>query len=226
MTDFAQRYRSMSDYRLAQLAADPNALVPDAREALRAEIARRPPPMSHSSGEVENLVSAKDSLDGVGGRLAGLVLSRVIWRGLQRDTFRCFTPSGGQQRSVGLLNVQLGNRGVEPGDRYRHHSTRTLRPTDGRNSTVSRRPPGIHHPPRWDSASGFLSSLGWIGFGVDRRRRGYLRRLRYLAPVLPGIEASEDNVWSEFVNFATLRRALKTGHAPSDRFFLPRTLGP
>ena len=70
MTDFAQRYRSMSDYRLAQLAADPNALVPDAREALRAEIARRPLPIAPSSGQVENSVSAKNPLDGVGGWLA------------------------------------------------------------------------------------------------------------------------------------------------------------
>jgi hypothetical protein len=70
MTDFAQRYRSMSDHRLAQLAADPDALVPHAREAVRAEIARRPPPMAHRPAQVENPVSAKDSLDGVGGWLA------------------------------------------------------------------------------------------------------------------------------------------------------------
>lgn len=70
MTDFARRYRDMSDYRLAQLAADPNALVPNAREALRAEIARRPPPTVHKSAEAEKLESAKGSLDGVAGWLA------------------------------------------------------------------------------------------------------------------------------------------------------------
>jgi hypothetical protein len=70
MTDFAQRYRGMSDHRLAQLAADPNALVLEAREALRAEIARRPPPTARRSAQVENPASAKDSLDGVGGWLA------------------------------------------------------------------------------------------------------------------------------------------------------------
>jgi|GEM_PF-4536440 len=70
MTDFAQRYRGIPDYRLAQLAADQSALVPEAREALRAEIARRPPPVARRSVEVEEPVSAKHSLDGVGGWLA------------------------------------------------------------------------------------------------------------------------------------------------------------
>jgi hypothetical protein len=70
MTDFAQRYRSMSDHRLAQLAGDSNALVPEAREALRAEIARRPPPTARRSAQGENPISPKDSLDGVGGWLA------------------------------------------------------------------------------------------------------------------------------------------------------------
>ena len=60
----------MSDYRLAQLAADQNALVPEAREALLAEIARRPPPTTRRSSQGENPISPKDSLDGVGGWLA------------------------------------------------------------------------------------------------------------------------------------------------------------
>jgi hypothetical protein len=54
MTDFAHRYRSMSDYELAQLAANLNVLVPEAREALRAEIARRPPPAASGLTQVEN----------------------------------------------------------------------------------------------------------------------------------------------------------------------------
>jgi hypothetical protein len=70
VTDFAQQYRSMSEYQLAQLAADPNALVPEAREALRAELARRPPAGAGRSTQVEQQVSAKDPLDGVGGWLA------------------------------------------------------------------------------------------------------------------------------------------------------------
>jgi hypothetical protein len=70
MANFAQRYRGMSDYRLAQLAADLNALVPEAREALRAEIARRPPPSASSATQDEKPVSAKDPLDGLGGWLA------------------------------------------------------------------------------------------------------------------------------------------------------------
>ena len=70
MSDFAQRYRGMSDYRLSQLVADQNVLVPEAREALRAEIARRPPPTALKPAQVEKPISAKDSLDGVGGWLA------------------------------------------------------------------------------------------------------------------------------------------------------------
>jgi hypothetical protein len=69
MTDFANRYRDMSDHRLGQLAADQNALVPEAREALRAEIARRPS-QQRRSAQVEQPSSAKDSLDGLGGWLA------------------------------------------------------------------------------------------------------------------------------------------------------------
>jgi len=69
MTDFAQRYRDMSNHRLAELAADPNALIPEAREALRAEIARRPPPALRSA-QAERPDSAKDPLDGLGGWLA------------------------------------------------------------------------------------------------------------------------------------------------------------
>jgi len=70
LADFAQRYRGMSDYQLAQLAADPNALVPEAREVLRAEIAHRPPPAVCRPAQVENPHPAKDSLEGIGGWLA------------------------------------------------------------------------------------------------------------------------------------------------------------
>jgi hypothetical protein len=70
MTDFARQYRGMSDYRLGQLAADQNALIPEARVALRAEIARRPPPTARKLAQVEKPVSAKNSLNGVGGWLA------------------------------------------------------------------------------------------------------------------------------------------------------------
>ncbi len=70
MANFAQLYRNMSDYRLAQLAADVNALNPEAREALRAEIARRPTPAASESAQIEKPVSAKDPLDGLGGWLA------------------------------------------------------------------------------------------------------------------------------------------------------------
>jgi hypothetical protein len=59
---FAERYSRMSDGQLAQVAADENNLTPEALEALRAEIARRPP--------VEALpVATKDPLDGAGGWL-------------------------------------------------------------------------------------------------------------------------------------------------------------
>lgn len=70
MASFAERYRDMSDYRLAQLAADLNSLVPEAREALRAEIARRPPPGASRSAQYEKPVSVKNPLDGLGGWLA------------------------------------------------------------------------------------------------------------------------------------------------------------
>ncbi|GGG81155.1 hypothetical protein [Edaphobacter dinghuensis] len=69
MTTLDQRYRKMSANQLAQLAADEDKLVPEAREALRAEIARRPPPIAHRPPSVEESASAKDPLDGVEGWL-------------------------------------------------------------------------------------------------------------------------------------------------------------
>jgi hypothetical protein len=74
VTDFAQRYRDMSAHQLAQLAADEDSLVPEAREALRVEIARRPPPTARRPPPVEEPASAKDPLDGVGGWLAWFCL--------------------------------------------------------------------------------------------------------------------------------------------------------
>ena len=70
MANFAQLYRGMSDYELAQLAADLDALVPEAREVLRAEIARRPPPAASRPAQDEKPDSAKGTLDGLGGWLA------------------------------------------------------------------------------------------------------------------------------------------------------------
>jgi len=70
MTDFAKRYRDMSNHLLAQLAADPNALIPEAREALLAEIGRRPPPIALRSAQADGPTLAKDPLDGLGGWLA------------------------------------------------------------------------------------------------------------------------------------------------------------
>jgi len=70
LTDFAQRYRGMPDYRLAELAADPSVLIPEAREALEAEIARRPPSAKRRPTQVEERIPAKDPLNGVSGWLA------------------------------------------------------------------------------------------------------------------------------------------------------------
>jgi len=69
LADFARRYSKLSDHRLAQLAADPSALIPEAREALEAEMARRPPPAARRSAQDETSISTKDPLDGVTGWL-------------------------------------------------------------------------------------------------------------------------------------------------------------
>jgi hypothetical protein len=72
--DFAQKYRDMPAHRLAQLAADENNLVPEAREALRAEIALRSLQIARRPQSVEESASARDPLDGVGGWLAWFCL--------------------------------------------------------------------------------------------------------------------------------------------------------
>ena len=93
MTDFAQRYRGMSDHGLAQLAAQQTAIVPEAREALRAEIARRPPPAGRSSAQVDKPVSAKDSLDGVEGWLTWYCLG--LFGGVYNEIRLAFSLRGG-----------------------------------------------------------------------------------------------------------------------------------
>jgi hypothetical protein len=93
MTDFAQRYQGMSDHRLAQLAADQNSIVPEAREALRSEIARRSPPNALRPTHVEKPVSVKDSLDGVGGWLAWYCLG--LFGGVYWEIRLALSLSGG-----------------------------------------------------------------------------------------------------------------------------------
>jgi hypothetical protein len=74
-SSFAQRYRNKSAQELARLAAEENNLVPEAREALRAEIARRPQPAGQASNPdqatavAEAPAPAEDRLDGVRGWL-------------------------------------------------------------------------------------------------------------------------------------------------------------
>ncbi len=72
---FAQRYRNKSALELVRLAAEQDNLVPEAREALHLEIARRPQLAEHPAAPVQATASseapapAKDSLDGVEGWL-------------------------------------------------------------------------------------------------------------------------------------------------------------
>lgn len=93
MANFAQRYRSMSDQRLAQLAGDLTALVPEAREALRAEIARRPPPAASRSAQLEKPASAKDPLEGLGGWLAWYCLG--LFGGMYNEARLAMSLRGG-----------------------------------------------------------------------------------------------------------------------------------
>jgi len=90
----------MSAPRLAQLAAYEDSLVPAARESLRAEIARRPPP-------VEERASAKDPLDGVGGWLAWYCLGLfggIYWQ------IRLATSVGAG--SAGMLALAIFGLGI------------------------------------------------------------------------------------------------------------------
>jgi hypothetical protein len=77
VADFAKRYRNLSDYGLTKLAADEDSLVLEAREALRAEIARRPTLLTLTPSPVEVQSAATDSLDGVGGWLAWYCLGLI-----------------------------------------------------------------------------------------------------------------------------------------------------
>ena len=79
MTDasslFAQRYRNKSALELAQLTAEEDNLVPEAREALRVEITRRSqmseqaPAHTQAAALADPSVTATDNLDGVRGWL-------------------------------------------------------------------------------------------------------------------------------------------------------------
>jgi hypothetical protein len=81
---FTQRYRNKSAKELALLAADEDDLVPEAREALRDEIARRHQPAkqaptpAQAPALAEAPALAKDSLDGVRGWLFLYCLGLII----------------------------------------------------------------------------------------------------------------------------------------------------
>jgi hypothetical protein len=66
---FAKRYQSKSAQELARLVAEEDNLVPEAREALRAEIARRPQSAEVASAPVLASTRTENRLDGVRGWL-------------------------------------------------------------------------------------------------------------------------------------------------------------
>jgi hypothetical protein len=66
---FAERYRNKSAWELARLAAEEDNLAPEAREALRAEIARRPQTAEQAPAPAQASAPTEDSLDGVRGWL-------------------------------------------------------------------------------------------------------------------------------------------------------------
>jgi len=140
-----------------------------------------------------------------------MVLFGVIWRNLQRSAAGCVIAWRRQQRHARVLGSVLGNGCMEPSDRCKHGAARSVGAQDDPHTPHTRRSAGSVYRGRWGSATGVLSPLGWNGCGVDRRRFGYLRWLRHLVPVLPGVEESEDNVWPEFVGFTTVLRELDAG---------------
>ncbi len=106
-TDFAQRYRDMSPHRLAQLAANEDNLVPEAREAIRAEIARRSPQdVGLRPSTVEEPASAEDPLDGVGGWFSLYFLGLV--GGFFRQIRLAFSLGAGSPVTLALSVVALG----------------------------------------------------------------------------------------------------------------------
>jgi hypothetical protein len=70
--DFAERYLRMSDDELARVAEDKENLIPEAAEALRIEIARRP----QQSGRDTDI--EKNPLDGIRGWLAAYCLLTIV----------------------------------------------------------------------------------------------------------------------------------------------------
>lgn len=75
---FAERYRNKSAHELARLAAEEDDLVPEAREALRVEIARRPQPAEQAPAPAQASAPVEDSLDGVRGWLFLYCLSGIV----------------------------------------------------------------------------------------------------------------------------------------------------
>jgi cation transport ATPase len=112
---FAGRYRNKSARELAQLAAEEDKLVPEAREALHAEIARRPQPVeqaftpalatahAEAPASAQAPASAEDSLDGVRGWLFLYCLLLII--ACIRSTISTITTTinGGIPLAIALL---------------------------------------------------------------------------------------------------------------------------
>ena len=77
---FAERYRNKSTRELAQLATDEENLVPEARQALRTEIARRDTPITQAPALDQSVDSAQtqNDLDGVKGWLFLYCLGLIV----------------------------------------------------------------------------------------------------------------------------------------------------
>jgi len=160
MANLALQYRGMSDYQLAQLAANLNALVPEAREALRAEIARRPSPAASKSAQDGKPASAKGPLDGLGGWLAWYCLG--LFGGVYNEARLAVSLHGGVN-SVMLAFSILCYGCMERGDRCQYGGTRSVGAQDDPHPPYPRRSAGSGDRGRWGSTTGFLSSLGWSG---------------------------------------------------------------
>jgi hypothetical protein len=100
---FAERYRKKSAQELARLAAEEDNLSPEARAALRAEIARRPQTAKQAYVPAQASAPAEDSLDGVRGWLFLYCLLVIIACIRQIVLTVVTTINGGVPLVIGLL---------------------------------------------------------------------------------------------------------------------------
>jgi hypothetical protein len=183
----------MSDYRLAELAADEGNLIPEARDALHAEIARRRPLLPRTRHLTES-ASQKEPLDGIKGWLAWYCLGLFSSVYLQ---IRLAVSLHSDNSSL-LLGFLILCFGIAAWDLATGIAiVRRARPALRMifvQLTVGAFQGAILCGRRGRSVD-FFSTIRWRRCGFDCRGFGNHCALRDLAPLFSNFEKSKCHIW-------------------------------